>query len=54
MDYPSRCVFLSDGGGNNSNIVSFDFWVTIPRKNLEHVQNAQSNLPCASAIYMHV
>ena len=36
---PSRCLFLSDGGDNNSNIVSFDFRVTILGKNLEHAQN---------------
>ena len=29
---PPRCLFLSDGGDNNSNIVSFDFRVTIPGK----------------------
>jgi len=29
---PWRCLFLSDGGDNNSNIVSFDFWVTTPGK----------------------
>ena len=36
-------LFLSDGGDNNSNIVSFDFWVTIAGKNLEHAQNARSD-----------
>jgi len=51
---PSRCLFLSDGSNNNSNIVSFDFRVTILGKNLEHAQNAQSNPPRASAVYMHV
>ena len=51
---PSRCLFLSDGGDNNSNIVSFDFRVTSPGKNLEHVQNARSDPPRASAVYMHV
>jgi len=40
---PSRSLFLSDGGDNNSNIVSFDFRVTIVGKNLEHAQNAQSD-----------
>ena len=34
---PSRCLFLSDGGdNNNSNIVSFDFLLTIAGKNLEN------------------
>ena len=37
---PSQCLFLSDGGDNNSNILSFDFRVTIPGKNLEYAQNA--------------
>ena len=40
---PLRCLFLSDGGDNNSNIVSFDFPVTIAGKNLEHAQNARSS-----------
>jgi len=40
---PSRCLFLSDGGDNNSNIVSFDFRVTIPGKYLEHAQSARSD-----------
>ena len=40
---PSRCLFLSDGGDNNSNIVSLDFRVTIAGKNLEHAQNARSD-----------
>ena len=40
---PSRCLFLSDGGDNNSNIVSFDFRVTTLGKNLEHAQNSKSN-----------
>ena len=40
---PSRCLFVSDGGDNNSNIVSFDFRVTITGKNLEHAQNARSD-----------
>ena len=39
---PSR-LFLSNGGDNNSNIVSFDFRVTIAVKNLEHAQNARSD-----------
>jgi len=34
--------FLSDGG-DNSNIVSFDFRVTIAGKNVEHAQNAGSD-----------
>jgi len=29
---PSRSLFLSDGGDNNSNIVSFDFRLTIAEK----------------------
>ena len=40
---PSCCFFLSDGGDNDSNIVSFDFRVTIVGKNLEHAQNARSD-----------
>jgi len=36
----AHCFFLSDGSDNNSNIVSFDFRVTIAGKNLEHAQNA--------------
>ena len=40
---PSRCFFLYDGGDNNSNIVSFDFRLTIAGKNLEHAQNARSD-----------
>ena len=40
---PSRCLFLSDCGDNNSNIVSFDFRVTIAGKDLEHAQNARSD-----------
>jgi len=51
---PSHCLFLSDGGDNNSNIVSFDFRVMIPGKNIEHAQIARSNPPRASAVYMHV
>ena len=39
---PSRSLFLSDCG-NNSNIVSFDFRLTIAGKNLEHAQNARSD-----------
>ena len=39
---PSRTLFLSDCGDNNSNIVSFDFRLTIAGKNLEHAQNARS------------
>ena len=45
---PSRCLFLSDGGDNNSNIVSFDFRSTTPGKTLEYAQNAQSNPQRAS------
>ena len=40
---PSRCLVLSDGGDNNSNIVSFHFRVTMAGKNLEHAQNAGSD-----------
>ena len=40
---PSRCLFLSDVSDNNSNIISFDFLVTIPEKNLEHAQNTRSD-----------
>ena len=40
---PSRCLFLSDCGDINSNIVSFDFQLTIVGKNLEHAQNARSD-----------
>ena len=41
---PSPYFFLSDGSdNNNSNIVSFDFRVTIAGKNLEHAQNARSD-----------
>ena len=45
---PSRCFFLSDGGDNNSNIVSFDFRFMTPEKNLEHAQNVKSNSPSTS------
>ena len=50
---PSLCLFISDGGDNNSNIVSFDFRVMIAGKNLEHAQNT----PCclqSTVVYMHV
>jgi len=46
--------FFNDGGDNNSNIVSFHFQVTTPGKNLKHAQNAKSNSPRASAVYVHV
>ena len=39
---PSRSLFFSDCGDNNSNIVSFDFRLTIAGKNLVHAQNARS------------
>ena len=42
---PSRCLFLSDSGDNKSNIVSVNFRVTIPGKDLKHAQNARSNSP---------
>ena len=45
---PSRSLFLSDCGNNNSNIVSFDFRLTIAGKNVEHAQNARSD-PLSSA-----
>jgi len=35
---PSRSLFISDCGDNNSNIVSFDFRLTIAGKKLEHAQ----------------
>ena len=39
---PSRSLFISDCGDNNSNIVSFNFRLTIAGKILEHAQNARS------------
>ena len=48
---PLRCLFLSDGSDNNSNIVSFDFRLTIAGKNVEHAQNARSYpLPSAGTL----
>ena len=49
----SPCLFLSDGGDNNSNIVSFNFRVTITGKNLEHAQNARSD-PLSSTFSGHL
>ena len=54
---PSRCLFLSDGGNNNSDIVSFDFRVTIPGKKILRMRRTLNPIHCrlyARSVYIWI